>query len=810
MFTTLNIRKLDMKKIIYLLYLLILWFPEAATSQSTSVIGNPLLPGYFADPTVKKFGDTYYIYATTDGIKLASGEPQVWISKDFVNWYDYKIKLALPAGLNNCWAPDVFKASNGKYYYYMGNCEMGCNIYGYVSDSPMGPFTALNNGKAVIPAGTSKKDFPALDAQFLVDDDGSVYSYFGTWCTSFGCMGYVKIDQSNMYTILKAGLIPIAQVPQAFEAAYPFKRNGKYFLMYSAGDCRLSSYAVHYSVSDSPEGPFVPGKNSPILVTSADDSIDGPGHHSVLKEGNDYYIVYHRHDNPHSTGGEFRQVCVDKLVFTDDETIAKVVPTNKGIGSLGSSPIVPQNLAYKAKVSASSCYHLISKKTAYSNSDYDYSYLAENAVDDNNGTLWKANGTDLPQSLMIDLGKTVDIKRIMTQFEYPTFYYQYKIEVSADKTNWQLFSDKTTNRRSGSPMIDDNNMSGRYLKLTVTGTEKSGMLAAVWNVKVYDTLFETPAFQNTEMTTVPGTTASKSLLVDFNADSLIVGKTITGVKNKGKLGGTLDKVGTPIVALIDSVKAALFDGKSYLKLSVNAPSSLAWNSAFTASAWVYNPTVESGECLMVWSSRNNMLQSSYVAMMYGTGGFGAVAHGDGAVDLAYKVVPAKGQWHHILVTFDGVLENVYVDGKLNTQTPISLFVEKGNILIGASGEPSENYTGYIANAQLYDKAMTPDEVVNLMNATAPVRIANQTEISSIYIKNFDIRYNSDSSKITITPKEQLGCVNSANLFNIEGKEIASISMKDNNPGEITLRNKGVYVLVMKNNSNTFTQKLSIF
>ena len=28
---------------------------------------NPLLPGYFADPTIRKFGDTFYIYATTDG-----------------------------------------------------------------------------------------------------------------------------------------------------------------------------------------------------------------------------------------------------------------------------------------------------------------------------------------------------------------------------------------------------------------------------------------------------------------------------------------------------------------------------------------------------------------------------------------------------------------------------------------------------------------------------------------------------------------------------------------------------------------------
>ena len=28
---------------------------------------NPVIPGYFADPTVKKFGDTFYMYATTDG-----------------------------------------------------------------------------------------------------------------------------------------------------------------------------------------------------------------------------------------------------------------------------------------------------------------------------------------------------------------------------------------------------------------------------------------------------------------------------------------------------------------------------------------------------------------------------------------------------------------------------------------------------------------------------------------------------------------------------------------------------------------------
>jgi len=116
-----------------------------------------------------------------------------------------------------------------------------------------------------------------------------------------------------------------------------------------------------------------------------------------------------------------------------------------------------------------------------------------------------------------------------------------------------------------------------------------------------------------------------------------------------------------------------------------------------------------------------MLQSSYAALMYGTGNYGAVAHGDGAVDVAYKEVPAKGQWHHIVVTFDGALENIYVDGKLNTQSPLSLFVEKGDILIGASGEPTENFSGYIAAAQLYDRAMTISEVMKLMKNTRPLK-----------------------------------------------------------------------------------------
>ena len=56
------------------------------TAWNSPQAGNPIIPGYFADPTVRKFGDTYYIYATTDGNGGGLGPSQVWVSKDFVNW----------------------------------------------------------------------------------------------------------------------------------------------------------------------------------------------------------------------------------------------------------------------------------------------------------------------------------------------------------------------------------------------------------------------------------------------------------------------------------------------------------------------------------------------------------------------------------------------------------------------------------------------------------------------------------------------------------------------------------------------------
>lgn len=705
---------------------------------------NPLVPGYFADPTLVKFGDTFYVYATTDGVRLASGEPQVWMSKDFVNWYNQGFEI--PFGLSNIWAPDIVIGPDGKYYYFHGNCELaGCAIFGYSSESPTGPWTNIvEEGEPVIPNALIG-DLPSLDQHYFFDDDGSLYSYFGTWISSFDGLGWAEIDPDDMHTILDKGQIPMDQLPEIFEAPFMLKKNDKYIMMYSSGSCHDETYRVQYSYGDSPTGPFTHGENNPILETTEDGTVHGPGHHSVFEYEGEYYIAYHRHDNPHSTGGMFRQVCVDKLIFENDSTIKKVEPTHEGIGKLAPEQITQPNLAFKSSASASSSYHIPDSTfveafeyerqpgySAHNENEDGYTYYPDYAVDNNNGTMWRSGTNHLPQHITIDLGSVQNIKRVKTNFEYATYYYQYQIEHSTDSLNWEVYADRTDNREQGSPMIDDGDVNARYLRITVTGTEKAGLFAAIWNIRVFDELFEVPDITPVVSEEGPAPESTKSLLVELDAKDPEKGEIKEPIPNTGTLGGKFKETGNPEVEEIYNVNAITFHGDNYLTLSEKTPPSLSWNSPFTVSAWVYNPDIGSAECIVSWSEREGNLMGEFAALMYGTDQrHGAVIHWTDWLDMPYNEVPEAGKWHHITVTFDGMIEKIYVNGKLDNQEQKNLFVhEENDIIIGSSGAADQYLRGSIASLRMYDKYFPADRIEELMKKD-----------------NLDIDYDASASSI---------------------------------------------------------------
>jgi len=106
--------------------------PGAGWNDSKA--GNPVLPGYFADPCCRKFGDTYYLYVTPDGWGVGEGPVVIWTSKDFVHWTSNKSNWPTT---RQKWAPSVVYR-NSKYYMYT---QVPCQVWLATANTPLGPWT---------------------------------------------------------------------------------------------------------------------------------------------------------------------------------------------------------------------------------------------------------------------------------------------------------------------------------------------------------------------------------------------------------------------------------------------------------------------------------------------------------------------------------------------------------------------------------------------------------------------------------------------------------------------------------------------
>ncbi|MFF7163383.1 family 43 glycosylhydrolase [Streptomyces sp. NPDC008086] len=288
---------------------------------SALIMKSPVLPGLNADPNIVRFGDTFYIYPTTDGFEGWSGTQfKAYSSTDLVHWKDHGVILDLGPDVSwadsRAWAPTIAE-KDGKYYFYF--CA-DANIGVAVSDSPTGPFKdAL--GKPLLKAGQLSGQM--IDPAVFTDDDGQSYLYWGNG------HAYVAPLNSDMTSIDTSKVKDIT--PSGYnEGTFVIKRKGTYYFMWSENDTRDENYRVAYATGPSPTGPWT--KHGVILEKDLSLGIKGPGHHSVVHVPNtdDWYIVYHRFAIP-GGDGTHRETTVDKLEFDAEGMIKKVVPTLTGI-----------------------------------------------------------------------------------------------------------------------------------------------------------------------------------------------------------------------------------------------------------------------------------------------------------------------------------------------------------------------------------------------------------------------------------------------------------------------------------------------
>lgn len=293
--------------------------------------GNPILPGWYADPEARIFQGRYWIYPTYSAPYDDQLFFDAFYSDDLVHWTKVDrilTKADIPWARRAMWAPSPIE-KNGKYYYYFAandiqsNDELG-GIGVAVADRPEGPFRdAL--GKPLIDKFYNGAQ--PIDPHVFIDDDGTAYLYYGGW----GHCNVCKLnDDMISIGVFDDGEMFKEITPEGFvEGPCMIKRNGKYYFMWSEGGWTGPNYSVAYAIASSPVGPFI---REGTILQKDPEVATGAGHHGILNvPGTDeWFIVYHRRPLG-ETDPNHRVVCIDRMEFTADGRIKPVIMTHHGV-----------------------------------------------------------------------------------------------------------------------------------------------------------------------------------------------------------------------------------------------------------------------------------------------------------------------------------------------------------------------------------------------------------------------------------------------------------------------------------------------
>ena len=308
---------------------------NAVAQQKKELSGNPIFPGWNADPEAKIFEGQYWVYPTYSAPYEQQVHMDAWSSKDLVHWTKHP-DIIDTAAIK--WAKKAMRAPavtemGGKYYFFFGandihddKKEIGGIGVG-VSDNPAGPFKDYL-GKPLI--GQIHNGAQPIDQFIFKDHDGQYYIIYGGW-------QHCNIEKLNKdftgFVPFEDGTTFKAITPEGYvEGSVMFIRNGKYYFMWSEGNWTGPDYRVAYAIGDKPTGPF---KRIGVVLQQDAKIATGAGHHSVIQiPGTDeWYIVYHRRPLG-ETDGNHRVTCIDHMYFDKDGFIKPVVITNKGVAAV--------------------------------------------------------------------------------------------------------------------------------------------------------------------------------------------------------------------------------------------------------------------------------------------------------------------------------------------------------------------------------------------------------------------------------------------------------------------------------------------
>jgi len=230
---------------------------------------NPILAGFYPDPSIVKAGDDYYL--VTSSFVYFPGVP-IFQSRDLVNWKQIGHVLTRPSQLNvdsaqvsrGIFAPTL-RWHDSTFYMITTLVDRGGNFF-VTATNPAGPWSD--------PVWLPEVD--GIDPSLFFDDDGKAYvmnngppigpplyeGHRAIWIQQFDQKSSKMIGPRRM--IINGG-VDLSKKPIWIEAPHILKVNGSYYLIAAEGGTAEEHSEVVFR-SASVWGPYTPFAGNPILT----------------------------------------------------------------------------------------------------------------------------------------------------------------------------------------------------------------------------------------------------------------------------------------------------------------------------------------------------------------------------------------------------------------------------------------------------------------------------------------------------------------------------------------------------------------
>jgi alpha-N-arabinofuranosidase len=266
-----------MKKITILLFFVIAAIGCSNKKEHVKVVenrintfSNPILQGFYPDPSICKAGDAYYLVNSTFAYFPAI---PIFKSNDLVNWEQIGNVLDRPEQLDldgldvsqGVFAPAI--RFNEGIYYLTCTIVAGKNNFFVTATNPEGPWS----NPIWLP------EVEGIDPSLFFDDNGKVYIIYNSDAPDKKPlydghrtikMYEVDVEKGKVIgepIILVNGGADFSKKPIWIEGPHIYKKNNFYYLLAAEGGTAEDHSEVVFR-SENVNGPYVSYKNNPILT----------------------------------------------------------------------------------------------------------------------------------------------------------------------------------------------------------------------------------------------------------------------------------------------------------------------------------------------------------------------------------------------------------------------------------------------------------------------------------------------------------------------------------------------------------------